>query len=346
MPAEPPSLFVKNAWYVAAWDFELDAQALLTRVIASKPIVLYRTAARGVVALEDRCIHRAAPLSLGRREGDDLRCMYHGLKFNPTGQCIDIPGQERIPPTMRVRSHPAIEKNRWIWIWLGDPVQADPALIPDCFALQHPAWAWKPGYLHYKASHQLVVDNLLDFSHLNYVHPTTLGGTEAPTSSKVTRIARGLRIERWQLDDVPAPFQASLKKFSGNVDRWYFYDFVLPAVLTMHSGVQATGTGAPEGRFRDALEFRSCQAITPETATTSHYFFALPHNFDTDDERVTDSIHQSVLTAFAEDRQIIEAQQANLLMEPDGPLVGIAADAALSQFRRLVQEHVARESAA
>lgn len=334
--------FIENTWYVAAWDFELDEQPVLGRIIASRPIVLFR-GAEGVVALEDRCCHRGAPLSMGRLEGDSLRCMYHGLRFDPTGRCVEIPGQARVAPSMRVRSYPAVTKNRWIWLWLGDPALADPAFIPDCFALSHPAWAWKPGYLHYEAGNELIVDNLLDFSHLAYVHPTTLGGTEAPTRSKVERLARGVRIERWQLDDVPAPFQSRLRQFEGHVDRWYFYDFLLPGVLVMHSGVQTTGTGAPERRFHDALEFRSCQAVTPETETTSHYFFALPHNFSIDDAAVTERIHESVLAAFAEDRRMIEAQQRNLRLDPHAPMQAIAADQALTQFRKLAAEALQAE---
>src|SRR5574340_520655 len=73
--------FLLNCWYVAAWDHELIDGKLLARTILEKPVGLYRGDSGRVVALDNRCCHRGAKLSNGRREGDDLRCMYHGLKF-------------------------------------------------------------------------------------------------------------------------------------------------------------------------------------------------------------------------------------------------------------------------
>ena len=116
--------FLRNAWYMAGWDYELDT-GLFGRTIMNEPIAFFRDASGKVNAVEDRCCHRLAPLSLGRIEGDALRCMYHGLKFDAAGTCIDIPGQERIPASMKVRSFPIVEKQKLIWIWMGDPALAD-----------------------------------------------------------------------------------------------------------------------------------------------------------------------------------------------------------------------------
>ena len=90
-------MFLCNCWYVAGWSHDIVAGSLVSRTILGEPIVLYRKADGGVAALEDRCCHRMAPLTRGRIEGDDLRCMYHGLKFAPDGRCIEIPGQKLIP---------------------------------------------------------------------------------------------------------------------------------------------------------------------------------------------------------------------------------------------------------
>src|SRR5574338_468475 len=106
-------MFVKNAWYVAAWDHELGRD-LLRRVILGEPVVLYRRADGGPVALEDRCCHRQAPLSRGKLIGDIVQCPYHGLQFAPDGRCVKVPSQERVPPSARVRAYPVVEKNHWI----------------------------------------------------------------------------------------------------------------------------------------------------------------------------------------------------------------------------------------
>lgn len=340
-----PNTFVRNCWYVAAWSHEIT-DGILSRTILGEPLCFFRGTGSEVVALEDRCAHRSAPLSMGRLEGGSIRCMYHGVRFAANGQCDDIPGQDRIPPSMCVRTYPVVERNQWVWIWMGEADKARPEQIPDTWSLNSAQWPYKPGYYHYDAPHVLICDNLLDFSHIAYVHPTTLGGTENIALSKpvVKPSENGVRVERWLLNEVPAPFHSNVANFAGRVDRWHFYDFVVPGILIMHSGVQATGTGAPEGRYRDALEFRSCQAVTPETAETTHYFFAVPRNFAIDDDRITETIFTDVVAAFAEDRVIIEAQARRLTDFPSAPMTAIVADAGLIQFRRLLSARLQEES--
>ena len=130
----------------------------------------------------------------------------------------------------------------------------------------------------------------------------------------------------------------------GNWDCWHFYDFLIPGVLIMHSGVQLTGTGAPEGHIQLALEFRSCQAVTPETTSTSHYFYAVPQNFEVDDAAITNQIFQDVVNAFEEDRVVIEAQARNLAHANGALMNPIAADSALSQFRSLMSKKMDAET--
>jgi phenylpropionate dioxygenase-like ring-hydroxylating dioxygenase large terminal subunit len=162
------AMFVHNCWYVAAWDKEVSAEGLLGRTIANVPLVLWRDSAGKVIALEDRCCHRGAKLSMGRKEqgGDCIRCMYHGLVFNRSGQCVSAPAQSHIPPQAKVRSFPVVETHRWISIWMGEPALADPTGIPDTQWLDHPQWRSLDGYLHYDVNYLLIADNLLDFSHL------------------------------------------------------------------------------------------------------------------------------------------------------------------------------------
>ncbi|WP_042881996.1 aromatic ring-hydroxylating dioxygenase subunit alpha [Cupriavidus necator] len=340
-------MFVRNTWYVAGWDKEVGPSDLFSRTIIGIPVLMYRAEDGKLVAMEDRCCHRGAPLSVGRREGDCVRCMYHGLKFDPTGQCIEAPAQQRIPPHARVRTFPVVERNRWIWIWMGDAEAADPALIPDTHWLDDPAWRSLDGYIHYDVNYLLIADNLLDFSHLPFVHPTTLGGSEdyAGVQPKVERLEDGVRITRWTIDTDAPPFAKQVKDWPGKVDRWNIYNFTLPAILLMDSGMAPTGTGAPEGRRVDAAEFRGCQALTPETENSTHYFFAHPHNFAIDQPEVTRSIHQSVVAAFDEDRDIITAQQRSLALAPDFRMIPFSIDAALSQFRWVVARRLEEEAA-
>jgi len=143
--------FLRNTWYVAAWSHEIAGDQMLARTITHVPLIFWRDATGKVVALEDRCCHRAAPLSKGRLEGGGIRCMYHGLLFDSGGRCIEIPSQDFIPPAVKVRSLPVVERYKWVWVWMGNPIRADESLIPDTHYLEDAGWRGKPGYIHYEA---------------------------------------------------------------------------------------------------------------------------------------------------------------------------------------------------
>ena len=333
------SRWLRNCWYVAAWSHELDASGLTERTILGESLLLYRKADGSPVVLANRCCHRYAPLSKGRREGDCVRCMYHGLRYDASGACVEIPGQETIPPKARVRAYPAVEQRRWVWVWMGNPELADPSLIPDAYSLDDPGWRMKPGYLHYDVQAQLVIDNLLDFSHLSYVHEESLGGTAAIAEARplVEKIERGLRITRSIERSPPSPAHRKLGEFPDEIDRWWIYDFLVPGILLMESGVTPAGHSRSDPAAR---LFHSCQAVTPETERSTHYFFALAHAFALDDPRVTEATAAALVQAFEEDRQIITAQQAMIEAAPADaePMMPIAADRGVAQYRRLVAQ--------
>jgi phenylpropionate dioxygenase-like ring-hydroxylating dioxygenase large terminal subunit len=187
-------LFLRNSWYVAAWDREVTRMPL-GRLILNEPVVLYRREDGTPVALEDRCCHRQLPLSMGRLEGDELRCGYHGLKFDASGKCVEIPGQSSIPPQARVRAYPLVEKYNWVWIWMGDPERADPAVIPHWWWAEHRDWAFtRADMVHVRCNYQLISDNVLDVTHLAYVHASSIGAssiTEFPaTVERQERLVR------------------------------------------------------------------------------------------------------------------------------------------------------------
>src|ERR1700733_6586862 len=166
-------MFLRNCWYAAGWSKDIGA-ALLPRRLLDEPVVLFRTSDGTVAALEDRCCHRAAPLSRGVLEDGVVQCGYHGLKFDRSGACVEIPGQAHVPSDVRVRSYPVVERWNVAWIWMGDPAKADAAKIPDLAWLDDPAWRITPGYLHLNANYQLLTDNLLDLTHVSYLHKRTL----------------------------------------------------------------------------------------------------------------------------------------------------------------------------
>jgi vanillate O-demethylase monooxygenase subunit len=317
----------------------------LTRTVLNEPILVMRKSDGGYVAMRDQCCHRLAPLSKGRREGDCVRCGYHGMKFDADGRCVEIPGLDRIPAGARIRTYPLVLKHKWLFVWMGDPAQADERLLPDNFSNDDPAWRNKPGYLHYDTPYLLIVDNLLDFSHLSYVHEKTLGGSTqiAQAKPEIETIERGLRISR-HVPDVPAPpYYHRIKPFAGNVDRWFVYDFVFPATLLMKSGGKPAGQA--EADPANSVLLHSCQTLTPETETSTHYFFQQSHRADAGDAAVTEGIYAGIERAFHEDRDMISAQFRVLQMTPDAKMLPLAMDAALVRYRRMLEEAIAAERA-
>jgi vanillate O-demethylase monooxygenase subunit len=337
-PGTEAQSFLMNTWYVAAWDYELAGGKLLERTLLEKPCVLYRGDSGRVVALDNRCAHRGAKLSNGRREGDCVRCMYHGLKFDPSGKCVQIPGQDNIPPKLGVRSYPVLERDHLVWIWMGDPAQADPAKILDFPYLRDPNWRGKPDYMHYDANYLLIVDNLSDFAHLAFVHTKTLGGSEEYAyKSKPTAIERledGFRVERWHMDAPTPPYHQKVSPKPERVDRRNIARMYVPGIFFMETLLAPAGSGAEKGNVQGAKQYRNCQFFTPETRRSTHFFWDYLHDYDLDDPAIALSLNQSMIEGFLEDKFIIEGQQQVLDADPSFRMNGIVADAPLAHFRR------------
>ncbi len=341
--------YVRNAWYVAAWVEEIAPQKPFAITILNDPIAIYRGESGRLVALEDRCVHRLAPLSLGRCEGDRLRCMYHGMLYEPEGQVVEIPGQEQIPPRARVRSYPVVERHSWIWVWMGAAGLADEALIPPAVGLEDPDFILGHGQLDYAAEARLINDNLLDFSHLTYVHAESFGaGPEfAATQAKIEPLERGIRYQRWIENSLGSSSRASAEP----MDSYMCYDFLIPGVLLMTGGVFPLGTakacdyGVPDlAQAISGVTFTS-QAVTPLTDKTSRYFFSWGPRKGHGDEAFRDILMGIAGKAFAEDKVMIEAQQIVIDRTLDPKVMPTAHDKGVTLFNRLVDKMAKAEAA-
>ncbi len=342
-------MFIRNAWYVGAWDHEIGRTDLLRRQLLGDQVVMFRELDGTPVALEDRCCHRHAPLSKGVLVEDRIQCPYHGLQFNSAGDCVHIPGQAAIPPEARVRSYPTVERYHWIWIWMGDPALADPDLIEDFHWADDPDYRARGELLHLEGNYVLLVENLLDLSHLSFIHPTTLGTDAiADTAMKSEREGDLVRVTRWIMDNTPPPFfeRAGGFKPDDRIDRWQIITFTPPGFVRLDVGGAVAGSGAETGDRSQGFTMRNLNAITPESETTTHYFWAQAHDFRTDEPWITNLLYENVHTAFLEDLDIIGAQQANVLTRPDAPRVDINHDGGGIQARRVIERLVAEEQEA
>lgn len=342
-------MFIRNAWYASAWAHELTADGFMTRKILGKNLLLYRKSDNSVTAILNRCSHRFAPLSLGRREGDCIRCMYHELVFDSEGKCVEEPGRKGVSPNTDIPTYPAVERHKLVWVWLGDADKADPDLIPDCHQNDSPEWTCKPGYATFNANYMLILDNLLDFSHLSFVHENTLGGRRsiAEINPKVEKTNSGVKMTRWYLNEPEfAPFLKGVERFTGPVDRWNIYHLsTLSNHFSMSSGSAPAGTGAPEGKLApETMVSHSNQLITPADEHNTHYFYVLAHGFAVEDSNLTDLLAERVRAGFAEDNVMIEAQQKVIDESGDDEMAYTHFDNGLTLGRRLIADKLAEEA--
>jgi len=342
--------FLLNCWYVGAWKHEVEGDTILARQLLSKRVIFFRDSAGDVSALEDRCSHRFAPLSIGRHTGDGVRCMYHGLVFNGKGACIEEPGVKGVSRGTDIQSYPVAEKDGFIWIWMGDPALAKTDLIPDCSYQSQPGkWDWEPRYRYFNADYRLIADNLLDFSHLTFVHENTLGGSAkiADIKPKTEMYEKGVRISRWYMDEEKiAPYLRGFETFEGRVDRWNIYDLETKGnIFNMDSGSAPAGSGAQDGNFvPKAMLFHATQIITPETETSSHFFWSYAHNFNLGDPKFTTMLTDRIAEGFEEDKEMIEAQQVIVSENPDIPFAYIHFDRGVSAGRKALAKALAEEA--
>lgn len=333
-------MFVYNAWYVAAFAADVAPGKTVGRKFLNKAVVLFRTEAGEIAALEDRCSHRAMPLSAGHVDGEVIRCCYHGVEFDKRGACTRIPNQARIPASANVRSYPVVEKDHLVWIWMGDPALADPDTIIDNPEHDDPAWTWRPYAFHVKADWQLIIDNIMDLTHVPYIHSRTIGGNPEQHYGADTQVefdGRRVTLLRKMPNSVPPKSYIDAGGFTGRVDRWQEVRFEprLGMTCRVNAGACDVGTGAYEGRRDNGFMLANNHFITPETETTSHYLWTICTTASPE-SGVPATLFDQFFDTISEDEETLEAQQQRIDDDPARPFVGIASDGAVNQARRVL----------
>jgi len=337
------SEFLPDVWYMAGWSKEVG-DTLLSRRIAGRPILLYRAADDSVVAMVDRCPHRFAPLSLGMRVGDDVTCGYHGLRFNRRGACVRNPFANRIPTGAAVSVFPAVERDGIVWLWFGGQALTDPVLIPDFSMLAETSTSRTlTGYTRMLANYEYGTDNLMDLSHIEFVHKGSFAGAGVifAGAHHVRQEGDAIHSDWWMPGVKAPPHTAGIYPPEMLTDHWLDMRWEAPA--SMYLQVGATPAGHPR---KAGILVHQAHILTPESDGTTHYFWASTYVAGPGMPDMADMLTLLFAKAFDnEDKPIIEAAYANL----DGAdfwaqkPVSLGIDQGGTRARRLIQSRLRRQ---
>ena len=335
--------YLRNTWYAAAWGNEISSDLPLARTLLDEPLVFFRDGAGRPRALADRCPHRFAPLSKGRLVDNEIQCPYHGLRFGADGRCTHNP-HGAVAAAARVETYPLLERYGVIWIWMGDPNRADPESLADFGVIADTGnFAIVSGTIMIEANYQLGIDNLLDLSHVQFLHPL-LGNSDSSERMRFSSRIEGTTV--WSINDMPNEpvtklWQMMWESSSKAGDRRAHMRWDPPSNLLLDVGYTECGRPAHEG-----ASMWSAHLLTPETDTTTHYFWAAARDSKRDDMDLSEKIRSGIDSAFRnEDGPIIADCQRRMgtsdLMSLK-PLL-LKSDAAAVNARRVLANLMEQE---
>lgn len=340
-------MFLRNCWYVAGWSAEYGRSLTPERFLGDD-IVIFRREDGSPVALEDACPHRKLPLSAGTLRGDRVECGYHGLTFDGSGACVAAPTQaDSIPRRATVKSYPAVDRYRLLWIWMGDPALADPAKIFPVENYDNPSWSLTDGGMMEIDCHYLwVCDNLLDPSHVAWVHVGSFAGAGTDDEPlTVQKTDRGVIVSRWILGRPPSPYYARLVAFDGLCDRLQHYEMCLPAIGLNKSVYTPKGTGGPDSPAVDQTFVNiSYNFMTPIDADRTRYVW-FQHRNGAPGRDVSEYMNAGARTAFEEDKAVLERVHVGMKHRKT-PFIDLGLDAGAKQFRLMLDRAIDAEASA
>lgn len=298
--------FLRNAWYAAGWGKDIAGEAI-ARTILNEPVVLFREDDGTVRALHDACPHRFAPLSLGRLTGSGVVCPYHGLEFDGTGKCIRNP-HGAVTGALSVKGYPTCERYGMVWIWMGDPQQAKPASLPPLARMERPDLSWIHGQLHVDTNYELVIDNLLDLSHVEFLHPLLASAGNSERTTFRAEEKDGVVSAFYDVHDEPITglFQILWTASASTANLHAYMHWHAPSNLDLDTGM--ISDEADRGP-----KIPTVHLLTPETENSTHYFWAAGRNREHGNQQVSAMLHFGTQNAFEnEDEPMIRAVRSRM----------------------------------
>jgi phenylpropionate dioxygenase-like ring-hydroxylating dioxygenase large terminal subunit len=303
------TIFLQHCWYAAGWTDEIN-RTPQERMVCGEKLVLFRRADATVAALSGICPHRFASLSVGKLiAGDAIECPYHGLRFDSHGNCVHNP-HGVVPPAVRLKAYTVVERYSLVWLWWGDTASAVDELIPDFSCLIDSRYRTIHGTIQTGAHYELVTDNLMDLSHVGFVHAGGIG-SESIQNGKHQVFQTGTTIDsnRWCPDALAPPvWDALFGNYGKSVDHWLDMRWDPPASMLLDVGIAPAG-GARQG----GIAMLGAHILTPQTESSTAYLWASARDFARTDENIDAGLRASITQAFiTEDKPMIEQVQRNM----------------------------------
>ena len=341
--ADQHTALIKHCWYVAAKSAEIS-RTPIAREILGTSVVMFRKEDGSAVALQNRCAHRSFPLVNGKLEGDTLTCGYHGLKYDCSGQCIAIPMQEREPSGIAVKAYACREYVGFIWIWGDEKETAREEMFPDMPWLVDPSWKAEIGFLEINSNYVHLHENLLDLSHLSFLHESSFGTPEY-AKAPVELSIEGTDIQVWRQVECVLPdlYAKPLGWQNQRALRRSGSQFLTPG-LHLNTGI-LSNLEIPEQDQQPQPTVKVLQLITPATQHTTHYWYAQCRNFEIHDDEMGAFMIKANGIAFAEDQFALE-EISNIQRRDSDPNyfeADIATDKAGIAMRVLLKELADKE---
>ena len=340
--------FAYNHWYVAGVRAEFSAEPK-ARTLLNRSIVFYRTGSGALAALQNRCLHRSFPLSEGSVEDDLLVCRYHGIRYGPDGSIARVPAQDRCP-SRRLRTFPLREIGPFVFIWMGDEDHPDPERsLPDLPFLTDPSFRTMHDAVAVPGNYLLMHENLQDLTHFAYLHRDTFGVDDYffDLDMQLERTPEGVSCKYVDTNAARAirtlPLDLQERASGKPAESWDSNVTLSPGVCKGYAPTFIGGAGSGD---REVYERYVMHYLTPETESTTHYWWSISNNFALDDDEYYDLLRGIATAGFEEDIWACRHIQ-NLLDhdDVDTPELSVRADRAGLLFRRAMVEWVARERA-
>ena len=272
-----------------------------------------------------------------------------GLKFNSAGVCEEIPGQTTIPPGTCVRAFPVIEKDNWVWVWMGAPALADPGLI--CFSVgpSDPDWNIRTSQMHVETNYRREIENLADLSHIAWVHPQTVGGdrkySEMKSHFEIT--PRGLNTRCWVHSVAPTGAVAHLFPEGTKLDICLEIQHTVPCNWIMHFRAFTAGSATVgESNGQLVVDTWTCQAVTPCDDDSVDYYYSWGASKETEFPGLSDLLGSTLDEAFEEDRIMLEAQHQRRKQRPNLQPLNIVNDTGPIKMLWVLDKLLAQERSA